>query len=122
MKKIFCLLAVFLLFQSSSFAINFGTYKAETDYGLIDGFKFNFFNREEGQPLVQLKSETREEQERIEHERQRKIKEEQQRIERERQRKIREEQIRIEREKDKPKEVQDDIRLYRFMLENTVAF
>ncbi|MBR3604556.1 MAG: hypothetical protein IKL52_00835 [Candidatus Gastranaerophilales bacterium] len=92
MKKIFCLLAVFLLFQSSSFAINFGTYKAETDYGLIDGFKFNFFNREEGQPLVQLKSETREEQERI------------------------------EKEKDKPKEVQDDIRLYRFMLENTVAF
>ena len=92
MKKIFCLLAVFLFFQSSSFAINFGTYKAETDYGLIDGFKFNFFNREEGQPLVQLKSETREEQERI------------------------------EKEKDKPKEVQDDIRLYRFMLENTVAF
>ena len=92
MKKIFCLLALLLLFQSSSFAVTFGTYKSETDYGLIDGFKWNFFNREEGQPLVQIKSETKEEQERI------------------------------EREKNKPKEVQDDIRLYRFMLDNTVAF
>ena len=92
MKKFFCLLTIFLLFQNSSFAINFGTYKAETDYGIIDGFKWNFFNRQEGQPLVQLKSETKEEQERI------------------------------EKEKNKPKEVQDDIRLYRFMLENTVAF
>ena len=92
MKKIFCLLAVFLLFHGSSYAINFGTYKPETDYGLIDGFKWNFFNREKGQPLVQIKSETKEEQERI------------------------------EKEKNKPKEVQDDIRLYRFMLEDTVAF
>ena len=91
MKKIFVILALLLLFQGSSFAVTFGTYKTETDYGLIDGFKFNFFNKE-GKPLVQLKSETEEEIERL------------------------------EREKDKPKEVQDDIRLYRFMLENTVAF
>lgn len=91
MKKIFCLLALFLLFQGSSFAVNFGSYKAETDYGLIDGFKWNFFNKE-GKPLVELKSETKEE------------------------------QARIEREKNKPKEVQDDVRLYRFMLEDTVAF
>jgi len=91
MKKIFCLLALLLLFQGSSFAVNFGSYKAETDYGLLDGFKFNFFNKE-GKPLVELKSETQEEKERL------------------------------EREKDKPKEVQDDVRLYRFMLEDTVAF
>lgn len=91
MKKIFSILFVLLLFQSSSFAVTFGTYKTETDYGLIDGFKFNFFNKE-GKPLVQLKSETQEEIERL------------------------------EREKDKPKEVQDDVRLYRFMLEDTVAF
>ena len=74
-----------------TFAINFGHYKSETDYGLIDGFKWNFFNKE-GKPLVELKSETKEEQERL------------------------------EREKNKPKEVQDDVRMYRFMLENTVAF
>ena len=91
MKKIFCLLALLILFQGSSFAVNFGSYKAETDYGLLDGFKFNFFNKE-GKPLVELKSETQEEKERL------------------------------EREKNKPKEVQDDVRLYRFMLEDTVAF
>lgn len=92
MKKIFFIALISLLFQVPIFAINFGHYKSETDYGLIDGFKWNFFNREEGQPLVQVKSETKEEQERL------------------------------EKEKNKPKEVQDDIRLYRFMLEDTVAF
>ena len=91
MKKIISILALFLLFECSSFAVNFGSYKSETDYGLLDGFKFNFFNRE-GKPLVELKSETEEE------------------------------KLRLEREKDKPKEVQDDVRLYRFMLEDTVAF
>ena len=92
MKKIFLLFLALLSIQMSSLAVNFGTYKAETEYGLIDGFKWNFFNREENQPLVQIKSETKEE------------------------------QIRIEKQKNKPKEVQDDIRLYRFMLEDTVAF
>ena len=91
MKKIISILALLLLFEGSSFAVNFGSYKPETDYGLIDGFKWNFFNKE-GKPLVELKSETEEE------------------------------QARIEREKNKPKEVQDDVRLYRFMLEDTVAF
>ena len=75
-----------------SFAINFGSYRSETDYGLIDGFKWNFFNREKGQPLVQIKSETKEEQERI------------------------------EREKNKPKEEQDDVQLYRFMTEDIVVY
>ena len=92
MKKIFFIVLISLLFQVPTFAINFGHYKSETDYGLIDGFKWNFFNREEGKPLVQLKSETEEEIERL------------------------------EREKDKPKEQQDEIRLYKFMLDNTVAF
>jgi len=91
MKKIF-LLFLLSLCLSPAWAITFGTYKTETDYGLIDGFKWNFFNREEGQPLVQLKSETKEE------------------------------QIRLEKEKLKPKEVQDDIQLYRFMIQDTVAY
>lgn len=91
MKKIFLLLAILFFFQNAGFCATFGMYKTETDYGLIDGFKFNFFNKE-GKPFVQLKSETEEE------------------------------KARIEREKNKPKEVQDDVRLYRFMLEDTVAF
>lgn len=81
-----------LCFCVPSFGLNFGTYKTETDYGLIDGFKFNFFNREKDAPLVQLKSETQEE------------------------------KIRLEKEKNKPKEEQDEIQLFRFMLDNTVAF
>ena len=84
--------AFIFLFQIPVFAINFGHYKSETEYGLIDGFKWNFFNREEGKPLVEIKSETKEE------------------------------QIRIEKEKLKPKQEQDDVQLYKFMLENTVAF
>ena len=92
MKKIFFIALISLFIQVPSFGINFGTYKPETDYGLIDGFKWNFFNREKNAPLVQIKSETKEE------------------------------QIRIESEKNKPKEEQDEIQLYRFMLDNTVAF
>ena len=81
-----------LLIAAPAFAVSFGSYKTETDNGLIDGFKWNFFNREEGAPLVQVKSDTKEEQQRI------------------------------EKEKDKPKEVQDDVQLYRFMLDDVVAF
>ena len=81
MKKIFfATLILSLLFQIPSLAVNFGTYKTETDYGIIDGFKWNFFNRD-GKPFVELKSETKEEQERL------------------------------EREKNKPKPVQDDVQL-----------
>ena len=83
---------MFLAFQASCLAVNFGTYKTETEYGLIDGFKWNFFNRQKDQPLVQLRSETKEE------------------------------QIRLEKEKDKPKEEQDDVQLYRFMIDDIVAF
>ena len=92
MKKIFVTFLFVLFTIYPVFAVNFGTYKTETEYGLIDGFKWNFFNREKGQPLVELKSETKEE------------------------------QIRLEREKDKPKEVQDDVQLYRFMIDDMVAF
>ena len=89
----YILIALFLIVvQMPSFAINFGTYKTETEYGLIDGFKWNFFNRDKDKPLVQLKSETEEE------------------------------QIRLEKEKNKPKEEQDDVQLYRFMIDDIVAF
>lgn len=41
-----------------------GTYKSETEYGLFDGFKFNF-KRQKGQKFVEIRSETREEKERL---------------------------------------------------------
>lgn len=92
MRKIFLLTVIILLGFTPVFAINFGTYKTETEYGLIDGFKWNFFGRKEGEPLVQLKSETEEE------------------------------KIRIEQNKNKPKEEQDEIQMFRFMTEDVVAF
>ena len=64
MKKTIILL--FFLSVLPVWAVNFGTYKTETDYGLIDGFKWNFFNKDKDAPLVQLKSETKEEIERLE--------------------------------------------------------
>ena len=92
MRKIFLILSLFLLCITTADAINFGTYKTETEYGLIDGFKCNFFNRDKDTPLVQLKSETKEEIDRL------------------------------EREKNKPKEEVNEAQMYRFMLENVNTF
>ena len=61
-------LLLFLSTISCANAFNVGTYKTETDYGLIDGFKFNVFGRREGEKMIQLKSETKEEIERRERE------------------------------------------------------
>ena len=70
MKKIkaFLFLALFLLSLHGANAMNIGTYKSETDYGLIDGFKFNVFGRREGEKMIELKSETKEDIERRERE------------------------------------------------------
>lgn len=70
MKKIkaFLFLALFLLSLNGVNAMNIGTYKSETDYGLIDGFKFNVFGRREGEKMIELKSETKEDIERRERE------------------------------------------------------
>ena len=94
MKKILFLVLI-LNFVLPVFAVNFGMYKPEEEYGLIDGFKWNFFKRDKDTPFVQLKSETEEE------------------------------KARLEREKDKPKEKMsdsDEIQMYRFMLEDTAVF
>ncbi len=70
MKKIksALFLIIFLSTFCSANAFNVGTYKTETDYGLIDGFKFNVFGRREGEKMVELKSETKEGKEEIERE------------------------------------------------------
>lgn len=92
MKKIYFICLFLIIASSATYAVNFGTYKTETEYGLIDGFKWNIFNREKGQPLVELRSETKEE------------------------------QIRIEKNKNKPKEEVDEVQLYRFMTQDIVVF
>ena len=66
--KIIILLAVFLGTLNCAQAFNVGTYKTQTDYGLIDGFKFNVFGKREGEKMIELKSETKEGKEQIERE------------------------------------------------------
>lgn len=74
MKKV--LLLTLLIFFAActvcstekAIAFNIGTYQAETEYGLIDGFKFNFGKKKEGEKFIEVKSETPEEIKRLERE------------------------------------------------------
>lgn len=94
MKKILFLVLI-LNFLFPAFAVNFGMYQPEEEYGLIDGFKWNILKRDKDAPLVQLKSETAEE------------------------------KARLEKEKGKPKQKmtdEEEIQMYRFMLEDTAVF
>ncbi len=90
LAKVFLFLFLFSILPSG--AVNIGTYKTETNYGLIDGFKFNVFGRREGEKMIELTSETQEEKERL------------------------------EREKENPPEKQDEYQLFKFIQENTVPF
>ncbi|GBF22687.1 hypothetical protein tpqmel_0091 [Candidatus Gastranaerophilus sp. (ex Termes propinquus)] len=49
--------------------MTFGMYQPEEEYGLLDGFKFNLFKkRDKGEKLIEIKSETAGEKERLERE------------------------------------------------------
>ena len=94
MKKV---LAIFILLTFMTPApamagIYFGMYKPETEYGLVDGFKINLGRKKEGEKRLQIRSETKEE------------------------------QARLEWEKGKPKVEQNEYEMFRFMRENTVPF
>lgn len=61
MKKYFVLLyiLVFILSVSMpSYAVNIGTYKTETEYGLLDGFKFNWKRTDKSQPFIEPREES----------------------------------------------------------------
>ncbi len=99
MKKIFILYLIFFSSLSQVYAINFGMYKPEEDYGLIDGLKFNFSrqDRAEGKQLIQLKTEMPEEKERMEKEK-------------------------AQYEADKDRKADDEYQMFKFMLDDTIAF
>lgn len=94
MRKILLLLfLVITTVQIPAQAVSFGQYKPETEYGLIDGFKFNFGKKDENGKLIEIKSETKEEKQRL------------------------------EREKLKPvREENNEYEIFRFMQQNTVPF
>lgn len=60
MKKKLAVLyiAVFLLTSVPAWALNVGTYKTETEYGLLDGFKFNWKRKDKSTPFVEPREES----------------------------------------------------------------
>lgn len=56
MKKILKKLIILLLIIQTAipvYAINIGTYKTETEYGLLDGFKFNWKRKDKSTPFIE---------------------------------------------------------------------
>ncbi len=68
MKKVIVLSFIFvmsLFIVSPCFAVNIGTYKTETEYGLLDGFKINWKRTDKSQKFIEPREEsTKEEYER----------------------------------------------------------
>ena len=66
------LLAVFVLFFGAQGAycdnLIIGTYKPETEYGLIDGFKWNIGRNKQGKKIIEIKAEDPTEIQRVERE------------------------------------------------------
>ena len=99
MKKILLTLCLICFAINGASALNFGMYKPEEDYGLIDGFKLNLGKKDryEKKQLFQLKSEVEGEKERLEKEK-----------------KI--------YEANKDRKADDEYQMFKFMLDDTVAF
>ncbi len=59
-KKNFVSVLIILLAVSSIpvFAVNVGTYKTESEYGLLDGFKFNWKRKDKSIPLIEPREES----------------------------------------------------------------
>ena len=56
MKKIFTAAFIIGILATNIYpamALNVGTYKTETEYGLLDGFKFNWKNRDKNTPFME---------------------------------------------------------------------
>ncbi len=61
MKKklsIFFILIFLLGSIPPCFALNVGTYKTETEYGLLDGFKINWKRKDKSQPFIEPREST----------------------------------------------------------------
>ena len=100
MKKIFILLSLILcLTITQVYALIFGMYKPEEDYGLIDGFKINAGkkDRAEGKEFIQLRSDIPEEKARLEKEK-------------------------ASYEANKDQKADDEYQMFKFMLDDTIPF
>lgn len=98
MRKLSALISIMLFMAPSCFGMNFGMYKPEDDYGLIDGFKINFGKeRAERNKLIEVKSEMPGEKERMAKEKAR-------------------------YEADEDKKADDEYQMFKFMLDDTIPF
>ena len=98
MKKILTVLFILYFTSVQAYAMNFGMYKPEEDYGLVDGIKLNFGKKERMEGgLFQLKSEIPEEKARLE-----------------------KEKAKYEANKDQKDD--DEYQLFKFMLDDTIPF
>lgn len=55
---ILCLTAVMFTIAPAAMAIAVGTYKTETEYGLLDGFKINWKRKDKSKPFIEPREET----------------------------------------------------------------
>ena len=61
MRKLLSIFYFFVIFSGffvPCFAINVGTYKTETEYGLLDGFKINWKRKDKNQPFIEPREES----------------------------------------------------------------
>lgn len=60
-KNMLILLFIFIFIVSAvppCFAVNIGTYKTETEYGLLDGFKVNWKRKDKSKPFIEPREES----------------------------------------------------------------
>lgn len=61
MKKLITLVCFLFVLTGSVmpvFAVNVGTYKTETEYGLLDGFKINWKRSDKSRPFIEPREES----------------------------------------------------------------
>lgn len=59
-KKVIILFLLVVIFYTSMpvYALNVGTYKTETEYGLLDGFKINWKKKDKSQRFIEPREES----------------------------------------------------------------
>ncbi len=61
MKKFLSGIYIFVILSAMvlpCYAINIGTYKTETEYGLLDGFKINWKRKDKSRPFLEPREES----------------------------------------------------------------
>ena len=61
MKKIISILFIAVLMcelMPVAYAVNIGTYKTESEYGLLDGFKINWKRKDKSTPFIEPREES----------------------------------------------------------------